>query len=154
MFDVREDGLTGEQTRDLLALHLEGMHANSPSGSVFALDLSDLQTPTVTVWTAWLGQRAAAIGALKMLLDGTAEIKSMRTHPDFLRMGAGAAILETIIAAAKSKGARRISLETGSGEPFEPALCLYRQRGFLNGDAFGGYEQSDFNQFLHLNLSD
>ena len=153
MFEVRADDLSGEQTRDLLALHLAGMHASSPPGSVFALDLSELQTPDVMAWTARLEGRVAAIGALKILSDKTAEVKSMRTHPDYLRMGAGAAILETIIAAAKAQGVRWISLETGSGAAFEPALALYRRRGFSNGPAFGEYEQSGFNQFLHLDLS-
>ncbi len=153
MFEIREDDLSGQQTRDLLALHLAGMHANSPPGSVFALDLSGLRSPDVTVWTAWLEGRVIAAGALKMLPDGTAEVKSMRTHPDFVRMGAAGAILETIIAAARANGASRISLETGSGAAFDAALALYRQRGFSNGAAFGGYEQSDFNQFLHLDLA-
>jgi putative acetyltransferase len=94
----------------------------------------------------------AAVGALKMLPNGSAEVKSMRTHPEFLRMGAGAAILETIIAAAKTKGAHCLSLETGSGVAFDPAIALYRRRGFSNGAAFGDYEKSDFNQFLHLDL--
>ena len=76
----------------------------------------------------------------------------MRTHPHFLRMGAGAAIFETIITAAAKRGVRRLSLETGSGLAFEPALALYRRRGFKNGMAFGSYEQSAFNQFLHLDL--
>jgi hypothetical protein len=35
----------------------------------------------VTVWSAWENAKIASIGALKMLPDGTAEIKSMRTHP-------------------------------------------------------------------------
>jgi hypothetical protein len=35
---------------------------------------------------------------------------------------------------------------------FEPALALYRKRGFVNGEAFGAYVRSDFNQFLHLPL--
>ncbi|WP_322965864.1 GNAT family N-acetyltransferase [Sphingomonas fuzhouensis] len=153
MIEVREGGLSHDQTRELLAIHLAGMHANSPPGHVFALDLSGLQTPDVTVWTAWCGEHVAAIGALKMLSSDTAEIKSMRTHPDFLRRGAGSAILETIIAAAAARGVRRISLETGTGASFEPALALYRQRGSANGPAFGGYEPSDFNQFLHLSLA-
>lgn len=154
MFDVRQDDLGSDQTRALLALHLAGMHASSPPGSVFALDLSGLQTPEVTVWTAWHGGRVAAVGALKMLGDGLAEVKSMRTHPDFMRMGAGSAILETIIAVAAARGIRRLSLETGSGEAFEPALAMYRRRGFESGAAFAGYEQSAFNQFLHLDLVD
>jgi putative acetyltransferase len=153
MFEIREDDLTGEQTRALLALHLAGMHANSPPEHVRALDLSGLQRPDVTVWSAWQGGRVAAIGALKMLADGHAEVKSMRTHPDFLRQGAGAAILETIIAAATMRGAQRLSLETGSGPAFEPALALYRWRGFTNGEAFADYDSSPFNQFLHLDLT-
>jgi putative acetyltransferase len=151
-FDIREDDLSGDQTRALLALHLAGMNVDSPPGSVFALDLSDLQLPEVTVWTAWREDRIAGIGALKMLQDETAEVKSMRTHPDFLRTGAGSAILERIITVAKSRGVRRLSLETGSGPAFEPALALYRRRGFVNGAPFSDYRQSAFNQFLHLAL--
>ena len=152
MFQVRTDDLSGEPTRALLALHLAGMHANSPPGSVFALDLSGLQIPAVTVWTAWKGDRIAGVGALKMLGAGSAEIKSMRTHPDFLRMGAAAAILEHMIGVGKERGVRRLSLETGSGPAFEPALALYRRRGFANGEPFSDYAASPFNQFLHLEL--
>lgn len=43
MFKIKEDDLSGDQTRTLLALHLAGMHASSPVGSVFALDLTGLQ---------------------------------------------------------------------------------------------------------------
>ena len=88
-----------------------------------------------------------------MLSNGNGEIKSMRTHPDFLRKGAAAWILDTIIAAACTRGMKRLSLETGSGPSFDPALALYRRRGFLNGAPFADYEPSDFNQFLHLELA-
>ncbi|WP_374470755.1 GNAT family N-acetyltransferase [Phenylobacterium sp.] len=150
--EIREDDLTGEPTRALLALHLAGMHANSPPGHVFALDLSGLQQPNVTVWTAWDAGSVAGVGALKVLQDGTGEVKSMRTHPDHLRKGVGAAILERIIDEARVRGLSRLSLETGSGPSFEPALSLYRKRGFANGEAFSDYEASPFNQFLHLTL--
>lgn len=152
MFEICEDDLSDEQTRALLALHLAGMHVNSPPGSVFALDLSGLQLPEVTVWSAWREGRIAAVGALKMLGDGAAEVKSMRTHPDFLRMGAAVAILEVIIDTARKRGVRRLSLETGSGPAFEAALTLYRKRGFRNGEAFSDYTRTEFNQFLHLSL--
>lgn len=149
---IRQDDLTGAPTRGLLALHLAGMHANSPAGSVFALDLSGLQVPEVTVWTAWDGDEIAAVGALKMLGDGAAEIKSMRTHPDHLRKGVAAALLRHILAEARERGLTRISLETGSGPAFEPALALYRAHGFSNGPVFGTYQATAFNQFLHLDL--
>lgn len=150
MFGIREDDLSGDQTRSLLALHLAGMHAASPPGNVFALDLSGLQDPAVSVWTAWRDGRVASIGAIKMLADGVAEVKSMRTHPDFTRRGAADAILDTIIAFARKRGVTRLSLETGSGPAFEPAIALYRRRDFVSGAAFGGYQETEFNQFFHL----
>ena len=152
MLVIREDDLSGEAVRALLTRHLAGMHANSPPGHVFALDLSGLRAPDVTVWTAWDGAALVGVGALKELGDGTGEVKSMRTHPDHLRKGVGVAILECIIDAARARGLTRLSLETGSGPAFEPALALYRKRGFVDGEAFGGYGRSAFNQFLHLLL--
>jgi putative acetyltransferase len=128
------------------------MHASSPPGTVFALDLSGLQAPDVTVWTAWYGKAIAGIGALRQLDARWGEVKSMRTHPDFLRRGVGAAVLEHIIAMARARGLRRVSLETGSGPSFEAALALYRRRGFVDGEPFAQYTPSEFNQFLHLDL--
>ena len=151
-FELRVDDLSGAPTRDLLRLHLSGMHAHSPPGHVFALDLSGLRAPNITVWSAWSGARIAGIGALKELGDGTGEVKSMRTHPDFLRRGVAALLLERIIASARERGLSRLSLETGSGPAFEPALALYRKRGFIAGEAFSDYVRSDFNQFWHLTL--
>jgi putative acetyltransferase len=152
MLEIRQDDLSGEPTRALLALHLAGMHANSPPGTVYALDLSGLLAPGVTVWTAWEDDAIAGVGALKELAGRTGEVKSMRTHPDHLRKGVGAALLEHIIAEAKARGLTRLSLETGSGPSFEPALALYRRRGFKDGEAFSDYRPSAFNQFLHLSL--
>jgi putative acetyltransferase len=76
----------------------------------------------------------------------------MRTHPDRLRRGVAAALLEHVIGEARARGLRRLSLETGGGPAFEPALALYRKRGFVDGEPFAGYARSAFNQFLHLDL--
>lgn len=149
---VRVDDLSSGLTRALLTLHLSGMQANSPAGHVFALDLSGLEVPEVTVWSAWVGEAIAGIGALKDFGDGGGEIKSMRTHPDHLRKGVGAAILDRIIEDARVRGLWRLSLETGSGPSFEPALAMYRKRGFQSGGQFSNYQASAFNQFMHLAL--
>lgn len=151
-FQIQEDDLSGEDTRALLALHLRGMTASSPPGHVFALDLSGLAAPNVTLWSARRDGQAIGIGALKALGDGIGEVKSMRTHPDHLRRGVAAALLDHMIAVARLRGWTRLSLETGSGPAFEPALALYRRRGFRAGDAFSDYRRSAFNQFLHLML--
>ena len=139
---------------DALALHLAGMHASSPPGTVFALDMSGLKAPGVTVWSAWREGRIAGIGALKTLSPVQGEIKSMRTHPDWLGQGAGAAILDHIIAVSKARGLGRLSLETGTGPAFEAAIRLYYKRGFMSGGPFADYPHTNFNQFFHLELSD
>ena len=153
MLELRRDDLSHASTRALLALHLAGMQAHSPPGSVFSLDLSGLQVPAVTVWTVWDSEEAVGVGALKKLGDGLGELKSMRTHPGHVRRGVAAMVLNRIIAQARNRGLRRLSLETGSGPAFDPALALYRRRGFHDGAAFGTYERSAFNHFLHLDLA-
>ncbi|MGZ3272934.1 MAG: GNAT family N-acetyltransferase [Caulobacteraceae bacterium] len=152
MFEIREDDLEGEAVRRLLALHLAGMLAASPPEFSFALDLSGLKAPGMTVWSVWDGEALAGVGALKMLGDGAAEVKSMRTAPTHLRRGVAAALLEHIIGEARGRGLKRLSLETGSCPEFEPALALYRKRGFVDGEPFADYRPSAFNQFLHLAL--
>lgn len=152
MLSIREDDLTDPQTVQLVAIHLSGMADTSPPEHCFALDVSGLKAPDVTLWSAWDGGAIAGIGALKDLGDGGGELKSMRTHPDHLRKGVGAAILEHIIGEARRRGLSRISLETGSGEAFEPALELYRRRGFQSCGAFSDYVGSAFNQFMRLEL--
>ena len=140
------------QVLDLLHTHLGGMHATSPPGSVYALDLSGLQAPDITFWTAWEGGTLLGFGALKELTPVIGEVKSMRTSGTHLRKGVASRLLEHMIAVARSRGYTRLSLETGSGPAFEPALALYRRYGFVNGEVFGKYRKSDFNQFLHLGL--
>jgi putative acetyltransferase len=152
MWDIRQDDVSGSATRELIRLHLAGMHAHSPPGTVFALDFAGLTSPGVTVWTAWHGESIAGIGALKTLDNRVGELKSMRTHPDFIRRGVGTVLLEQIIDFARARGMVRLSLETGAGPYFEPALSLYRRRGFIDGEAFADYSPSAFNQFLHLDL--
>lgn len=136
----------------LLKHHLEGMHANSPPGHVFALDWSGLQKPEISFWTAWEGGELRGCGALKDLGDGTGEIKSMRVWTPHLGKGFGGAMLRHIIKVARERRYSKLLLETGSGPAFEPALALYRNHGFKNCIAFGAYEQSEFSQFLGLEL--
>ncbi len=149
---IVEDDLRGPEIGSLLRYHLEQMHLNSPPGSVFAFAIERLRAPDVTFWTAWEDDALLGCGALKQLGPSQGEIKSMRTAPEQLRKGVAAALLAHIVGEARRRGYRRLSLETGSGPAFAPALALYRHHGFLDGEAFGDYERTPFNQFLHLDL--
>ena len=141
------------QVKALLREHLEAMHANSPPGHVFALDWSALQKPDINFYTGWQGDTLVAMGALKKLGHGNGEIKSMRVATPYLGQGHGERKLLHIIAQARRNCMNRLSLETGSGPAFEPALKLYRKHGFTGGEAFADYAKSEFNQFLHLELN-
>ena len=147
--EIREGGLDDRQVVELLRVHAAGMLANSPAESCHFLDLSGLKAADVTFWSAWDGEELAGIGALKQIDAAHGEIKSMRTAPGRLRGGTGAAILSHILKVARERGYRRLSLETGSGEAFEPAIALYRKFGFTDCPAFGDYPADDpFSRFL------
>ncbi len=150
--EIREDDLGGEPTQALLRLHLAGMRANTPPEHVFALDWSGLKAPGITVWTAWRDDAIAGIGALRTIDATHGEIKSMRTHPDHLRRGVASRLLEHVVATARARGMARLSLETGRGDVFEPAIALYLRHGFAFGEAFADYAPSGYSRFMHRDL--
>ena len=146
--DFRVDDLSGEPTRRLIARHLAGMRANSPPESVHALDVDALRGPDVTFWSVWVGEEIAGCGALKQLDATRGEIKSMRVADQFLGRGVGRAILERLIAEARTRGIHSLWLETGSTEAFIPALRLYESAGFTRCGPFEGYEDDPFSVFM------
>jgi putative acetyltransferase len=151
--DIRPGDFDDTRVQALLRLHVEGMHAASPPGTCFVLDLSGLQIPEISFFTAWGGDDLLGMGAIKDLGDGTAEIKSMRTDPRHLHKGVGAFVLAHLLDVARKGGYRRVSLETGTGPTFEAAIALYLRSGFRKGVAFSDYVETEFNQFYHLDLA-
>jgi len=150
--EIRSGDFSDPRVLDLLREHLAGMHASSPVGCVSALDLSGLQQPAISFFTIWDGDDLLGCGALNQLDATTGELKSMRVTARHLRRGAGKRMLEHLIQLARARGYTRLSLETGSGEPFDAAIAMYRRYGFTSGPAFGDYVGSEFNQFFHLEL--
>lgn len=150
---IVEDDLSGETIRALVALHLSGMHTHSPACKVHALPVEKLREPGVTFYSAWMGEALAGMGAIRELNAGHGELKSMRVAPAWLGQGVGEAILLHLLAVARARGYARVSLETGRGPAFEPALGLYRKHGFANCAAFADYVTDDFSQCLTLPLS-
>jgi putative acetyltransferase len=150
---VVPDDLSRPDTLALIALHQGQMLAETPPGHAFVLGGDALRQPDVFMFSVQENGRVIAIGALKLLGDGTGELKSMRTHPDHLRKGAAALLLDRLIEQGRTLGLKRLSLETGTAPQFEPALALYRNRGFRDGPVFADYPpDSPHNCYLHLEL--
>src|SRR5690606_28902158 len=121
---------TGAEVAALLRLHLDEMYSWSPPESVHAMPIERLRAPDVTFYSAWDGDRLAAVGALKEIDPSRGELKSMRAAPDYRGEGAGRAMLEHLMAEANRRGYRWLGLETGRPEPFRPAQRLYTGFGF------------------------
>src|SRR5436190_7657062 len=115
---IKIDDLRGPEIYDLLQEHLRDMALHSPPESVHALDIEALRRPEITFWTAWEGDELLGCGAIKELDPQHAEIKSMRTVAAHLRKGVARDLLSHIIGEARSRGYKRLSLETGSPKAF------------------------------------
>lgn len=150
--EIRVDDLRGSEIIELLQEHLRCMAATSPPESCHALDLDGLRKPEVTFWSIWNGDELAGCGALKELDNEHAEIKSMRTANAFQRRGVASRMLEHILEEAKRRGYRRLSLETGSMEYFEPARRLYIRYGFIDCAPFADYREDPNSVFMTRKL--
>ena len=144
MLDIRKDPVTGPEIVALLTRHLDEMHALSPPESVHALDLDGLRRPEMTLWTAWDGATLLGCGGLKMLDAEHGELKSFHTTRAARGRGVGTAVLAVVMAEARARGLRRLSLETGRPEAFKAARDLYARHGFEECPPFGDYWEDPF----------
>ncbi len=151
-YTIKEDDLRGSEIAALLTEHLRSLAEVTPEGSMHALDLKKLRAPDVTFWTIWDGSELAGCGALKELEPEHGEIKSMRTSSNHLRKGIASQMLAHLMAEARRRGYRRLSLETGAGKFFAPAHRLYEKFGFGPSAPFGNYKEDPNSRFFTLEL--
>ena len=149
---IELDDLSRPEIAELLKEHLASMFVHSPPESVHALPIEGLRSPDITFWSVWENGELLGCGALKELEPRHGEIKSMRTASAHLRKGVARAVVRQIIAEAKRRGYRRLSLETGSMAAFEPARQLYTACGFTCCEPFGDYVNDPNSVFMTLEL--
>ncbi|MBW3527994.1 GNAT family N-acetyltransferase [Shewanella sp. NKUCC05_KAH] len=142
------DDLKGPEIAALLTEHLDDMRATSPPESVHALDLDGLRQPNIRFWTLWDGNNLAGCGALKWLDAEHAEIKSMRTAVPYKQQDIASKILQHLINDAKAAGIKRLNLETGSMDFFNPARMLYTKFGFEICGPFADYRLDPNSVFM------
>jgi putative acetyltransferase len=148
LMEIREGGLDDPAVIELLRLHMEEVRAKPTPGGAHVLDHAGLKRPDVTFWSAWREGALLGCSALRQLDATHGEIKSMRTAPNQLRRGAAATLMAHMLGVARSRGYRRVSLETGATPEFEAAQALYRQLGFTYCDPFGDYRADPLSRFM------
>jgi putative acetyltransferase len=146
------DDPRADDVRALLGRHLAYTRAESPPEDNHTLEVGQLLDPAVTFFSFRIGGELLAVGALKRLGGGHAEIKSMHTAEAARRRGIGRAMVDHLVRAARERGYGRLSLETGSQPAFAPARALYASAGFVVCDPFAGYRQSPNSTFMTLVL--
>nr|WP_285597502.1 GNAT family N-acetyltransferase [Kineosporia sp. NBRC 101731] len=146
------DDLSDPQVIALLEGHVAQMREVSPPESVHALDVEALRGPAISFWAAREGDEVVGCVALKRLDDDHVELKSMRTLPARLRQGIAGQLLRHAVHQAREAGYKRISLETGSEDFFEPARSLYARYGFVQADPFADYTNDPNSAYFTLQL--
>jgi putative acetyltransferase len=137
--EIVVDDLSGPEIAAFIDDHVRDMRAITPLESKHALDLDGLRKPEVTFWSVYDGETLVGCGAIKRLSPDHAEVKAMRTASSRKRSGIASLLLEHIISEATRMGYTRLSLETGTAEPFIPARKLYEKFGFEYTAPFEDY---------------
>ena len=138
--------------RTLLERHRAFALGQTPPEHSFALDADALGDPAITFFSFRDSGRLLGIGAIKRLGPDHAEIKSMHTDQAARGRGIGRAMLTHLLEVARTRGFRRVSLETGTTAAFAPARALYHSAGFTSCGPFAGYQPSEDNLFMTLEL--
>ena len=134
--------------RPLVERHLADMEAASPPGSSHALGPEALSGPGVDFFALRSGGEVLGFGALKRLGDGHGEIKSMHVRAAARGQGMGRQLLVALMAEARARGLRRLSLETGVQPEYAAAIALYRAAGFEACAPFADYRPDPASLFL------
>ena len=150
--DIRIDDLQGDAIIALLKAHKADLAQHSPPDSCHALDLDGLRAVDVTFWSVWHQGELVGCGALKQLDAAHGEIKSMRTAAGHVRKGVAARLMRHILQEARGRRYRRLSLETGSMEVFEPARALYERFGFEACGPFADYVEDPYSMYMTIAL--
>jgi putative acetyltransferase len=149
---ISVDDPRAPDVRRLLALHLAFARSQTPPQDAHALDLDGLLDPAVTFFSLRRDGELLAVGALKHLDPEHAEVKSMHTLGRVRGQGIGRRMIEHLIAVARGRGYRRVSLETGSMAAFAAARSLYASAGFEPCEPFADYRPSPNSTYMTLTL--
>ena len=141
------------EVNKLLNDHFIELRDASPEGSTHVLDIHGLKVPSIKFWSLWKDYQLVGCGALKFLEKDHGEFKSIRVHNNFRKKGNGIKVINHLINEAKKLKIKRLSVETGAGEFFNPAKKLFEQCGFKPCPPFAHYKE-DINSLYLTKLID
>ena len=147
-----ENNFDDPQVNELLIKHFIELRSVSPPGSTHVLDIPGLKDPTIRFWSLWDDKELIGCGALKLLEKDHGEFKSIRVVDKYRKNGMGEKIISHLIDQAKQIGIKKLSIETGSGDFFDPARKLFKKFGFKNTGPFAHYKIDPNSCYFTLDL--
>ena len=148
-----EGNFDNPEVHKLLVKHFIELRSVSPEGSAHVLDIAGLKDPTIKFWSLWEKDQLMGIGALKFLDKEHGEFKSIRVNDKFKKKRNGMKIVNHLIGEANKLNIKRLSLETGAGNFFNPARKLFNNCGFKVCEPFSHYKEDINSVYMRLLLS-
>ena len=136
---------------------LYGVHPHNPGEQVEqdTKMIDNFLPPNGQIILAFIDENPCGIGCLKSINGEIGEIKRMYVDPSYRKIGAGRAILESLLNKAKEAGYKKVRLD--SPKFMEAAHSLYRSFGFKDISVYDEVEiPQEFRQyllFMELDLS-
>ena len=147
-----EGNFDNPEVHELLLKHFAELRAASPEGSAHVLDIPGLKDKSIKFWSLWNKDMLMGCGALKFLEKEHGEFKSIRIHDNFRRMGNGISVINHLINEAKKLNIKKLSIETGAGDFFQPARKLFKRCGFEICVPFAHYKEDINSVYLTKNV--
>ncbi|MFN7985520.1 MAG: GNAT family N-acetyltransferase [Vicinamibacterales bacterium] len=117
-----------------------GVHPHSPREAVDEdiRSISKFQPPEGRLVVATIDGRVRGVGSLRTIGASVAEVKRMYVDPAARGCGAGRAILDALVAAARKADYRTVRLD--SPDFMTDAHALYRRAGFIECEPYAESE--------------
>tara|TARA_Y100000590_G_C15481384_1_gene924160 strand:- start:523 stop:978 length:456 start_codon:yes stop_codon:yes gene_type:complete len=147
-----ENNFDHPQVNDLLRRHFVELRSVSPEGSAHVLDIPGLKIPSIKFWSLWEENDLVGCGALKFLNNHHGEFKSIRVADKFRGKGMGEKIISHLIDQARQIGIKKLSIETGAGNFFDPARKLFKKFGFKTCKPFAHYKDDPNSCYFDLEI--
>ena len=147
-----ENNFDNPDVNELLIKHFNELKSVSPDDSCHVLNIEGLKDPSIKFWSFWQNNDLIGCGALKFLTTTHGEFKSIRVEDKYRGKNLGKKIISYLINQAKTEGIKKLSIETGAGDFFEPARKLFKTFNFKTCEPFANYKNDPNSCYFDLEI--
>lgn len=135
--DLRDEPYDGPTAEQLIAEVQQEYVSRYGEPDTTPVEPHEFAPPNGRFVVGYIGNRAVAMGGVRLLDTETVEIKRMYVVPDARGCGLSRIVLSRLEDLARELGASRVVLETGLRQP--EAIRLYETSGYERIEGFGHY---------------